>query len=225
MKLAIPLAALLLASPATAQAADMTVTVGDDFFSPDEVRIEPGDTVTWNWAGTDEHTVTSYMGSGETFDSDLRTAPATFTHTFNKRGRFQYFCKPHPASMDSVVQVGEPLPPPPIPAPDTLKPSVTGLRAKHKRLCARRTRRCRRRSTKLVFTLSEDATVRVRISRAGRTRKSFKRSLGKGRRSIKLSARGLRPGRYRAGLVARDAAGNDSVRKAVPFRVIRPPRR
>lgn len=38
----------------------------------------PGDTVTWDWSGTD-HSTTSDTGVG---DSGVHSAPHTFTHTF-----------------------------------------------------------------------------------------------------------------------------------------------
>jgi plastocyanin len=88
----------------TTQAATHVVTVGDSFFSPDDLTIEPGDTVRWENAPG---------GAGHDLDSDQglwATLPVsnewTFEHTFNDEGVFTYHCNPHQAiGMDGTVRV------------------------------------------------------------------------------------------------------------------------
>jgi plastocyanin len=65
-------------------------------FSPPTVTIHVGDTVHWVW-DSDFHTVTSYAGSGDSFDSGATpfNAGHTFDHIFNVAGTFQYRCTVH----------------------------------------------------------------------------------------------------------------------------------
>ena len=72
--------------------ANQTVSVDDPMsFDPPNVNIKAGDTVTWNWSGSG-HSVTSDDG---TFDSDVQSAPFTFSQRFSTAGTFGYYCKVH----------------------------------------------------------------------------------------------------------------------------------
>jgi plastocyanin len=99
----LPLAlALLLAVPAVA--ADQSVTAQPGIqWSPDDVTIDMGDTVTWNNAGG-IHNVE--------FDNGSFTEPPapssddwTADRTFDTPGIFRYHCGFHGASMRGVVRV------------------------------------------------------------------------------------------------------------------------
>ena len=78
----------------------------NDCFAPYEVKVNPGDTVTWSNDDTAAHTVTSGMApnSDGKFDSGLFAAGTTFSHTFDNFGTYDYFCIVHPW-MESVVTV------------------------------------------------------------------------------------------------------------------------
>jgi plastocyanin len=72
-----------------------TVTVGNNFFSPVDVTVTPGTTVTWQWAANAaEHNVT--------FD-DAEHSPTqssgSFTRTFATAGTFPYHCTIHTAAV------------------------------------------------------------------------------------------------------------------------------
>jgi plastocyanin len=104
------LATLLLATSGAATAAIVHVDVGSNglFFDPENVTIQPGDTVEWNWGGDHGHSVTS--GSNGTsdglFNSGTQTTPFTFSFTFPNAGTFPYFCLPHVSlGMTGVVHV------------------------------------------------------------------------------------------------------------------------
>jgi len=200
MRLAAALTLLGLAVPAPALAANRDVNVGDDFFDPVPVEIQPGDSVTWRWSGSDDHSVRAVANQTESFRSaTVRGAGKTFAHTFAKRGRFTYFCEVHPATMRGSVEVGSP------PFPDTILPRVTSVKPK-----------VSGSSAKLSFRLSEKSTLKVSLS--GPSKRSTTRSLGKGKRS--LTFRGLREGRYRASLRPTDTSGNKGrVVKSSRFRV------
>jgi sugar lactone lactonase YvrE len=87
------------------------------------------------------------------------------------------------------------------------------------------------RSTKLRFKLSESATVRVLLRRsscrppARRGRRCVRRSLKKlgrpGANTLRLRARGLRPGSYRVSVGARDAVGHEATKRTLRVRVVR----
>lgn len=51
--------------------------------------IEPGDTITWTWQGSEPHDV-----SGDGFRSEARTT-GTFSHTFDRAREYQNFCTIH----------------------------------------------------------------------------------------------------------------------------------
>jgi plastocyanin len=189
----------VLATAGPARAAVSNVTVGDNFFQPTTVRINPGDQVSWSWQGSDTHNVVTTSGQTERFRSPLM-ASGSFSHTFPDRGRFTYLCEVHPSDMRGVVEVGPP------PFPDTILPRLRRLRASPSPGAVR-----------LTFRLSE--TARVTASLRGATRKRVTRRRRRGRRS--LTIRGLNPGRHRATLVARDGARNRSRAAVVRFRVPR----
>ena len=83
----------------------------------------------------------------------------------------------------------------------------------------------RRRGATLRYRLSEQARLTVTIQRrAGRRYVSAARlsaASKKGANTRRLVTRRLRPGRYRAVLVATDAAGNPSKRRVLTFQVLR----
>lgn len=96
-------AQLLVALPAAAQ--DATVDVIDFAFQPDEIRVEPGSTVTWTNHDPFGHTATADDGS---FSVGLQPGQSG-SHTFAEEGSFPYFCKLHP-EMRGVVHVGADAP-------------------------------------------------------------------------------------------------------------------
>jgi plastocyanin len=91
-------------------------TLGDKAFSPNPVTIKEGNTVMWINNDNQFHTVTSGdPGSsggaaiGKVFDSGLSGPNAltakgkTFSHTFNEKGEFSYFCQLHPTMIGKVI--------------------------------------------------------------------------------------------------------------------------
>jgi plastocyanin len=97
--------------PAPAPAATVTVTIRENFFSPQEVHVDPGDTVTWSHVGTRAHDVTS--DTGKFVSGDLGRG-STFSHTFAKEGTYYYHCSFHGRAgkqgMWGVIVVGDPKP-------------------------------------------------------------------------------------------------------------------
>ena len=75
-------------------------------FIPNPVTIDIGDTVTWENVDNAAHTVTSGSpadGPDGVFDSSLIMAGgATFSHTFDDAGTYDYFCMVHPWMAGTV---------------------------------------------------------------------------------------------------------------------------
>src|SRR5262245_43941756 len=89
-----PIALLAVASTAAAIAtpafgAGATVRVNDNFFRAKTVRITKGSTVTWRWAGQNQHNVV-FRG----FKSHLQTS-GSYRHKFGTKGTFRYVCTIH----------------------------------------------------------------------------------------------------------------------------------
>lgn len=81
-------------------------------FGPPAVRVDPGTMVVWEWTGEGgSHNVVAEDGS---FESELvAEAGHTFSHTFEERGVFEYYCEPHRSlGMKGAIVVG------PAPAAD-----------------------------------------------------------------------------------------------------------
>jgi plastocyanin len=186
--LPIPLAlSLALAAAVPASAAEVEITATDFRFSPGARTIGVGDTVIWRFA-TGGHTTTARGGQAERWNSGPRTTPAgqTFRHTFNRPGRFQYFCDPHDGFMRGVVQVGS----------DTVRDTVDAFRT---------TRSGSR--VKVSFELNEPATVGFKLRGAER-RSVRRRRLEAGRHSF--TVRSLDAGAYRGTLTLADDFDNRS---------------
>lgn len=107
------------APPATAATAE--VTIADNTFGPDVVRIAPGDTVRWT-ATRAGHTVTAEDGRfnfhpGRTLDAGEQvTWTAAATEEF-----VPYYCRIH-AGMKGLIQVGDPPVDPLPPGPTVIVP-------------------------------------------------------------------------------------------------------
>lgn len=71
-------------------------------FSPTNISVAPGSTVTWDFYGT--HTVTSDAGVTPAFDSGTMST-GTFTQTFNTLGVYTYTCTIHGSMMSGTVTV------------------------------------------------------------------------------------------------------------------------
>ena len=81
----------------------------NECFLPYMVTIHPGDEVVWSNDDTAAHTVTSgtVPVADGLFDSSLFMAGATFSHTFDTLGEYDYFCMVHPWMVGKVfVTVG-----------------------------------------------------------------------------------------------------------------------
>jgi len=81
-----------------------------DCFIPSTVVITVGGTVTWENTDTMAHTSSSGTaadGPDGVFDSSLVMAGASFSHTFDSAGTFDYFCMVHPWMAGTVIVEAE----------------------------------------------------------------------------------------------------------------------
>ena|SRR5579871_3642076 len=93
------LAAALLAT-GRAGAADPTVLIRNDAFSPQTLTIRVGQTVEFANRDDDAHTVTAVDGS---FDSKGLDTNGFWRHAFTRPGTYAYFCALHPFMKGTIV--------------------------------------------------------------------------------------------------------------------------
>ena len=70
-------------------------------FSPNEIRVSAGTTVTWTNEDSASHTVTS--DSGKELDSQTFGKSGTYSYTFNEKGTYNYHCTIHSGMKGKVV--------------------------------------------------------------------------------------------------------------------------
>jgi len=83
-----------------AHAEESKVTIDNFTFSPSELKVKVGDTVTWSNHDDIPHTVVS---AGK-FRSKAMDTDGTFSFTFTAAGEYKYFCSLHP-HMTGTIKV------------------------------------------------------------------------------------------------------------------------
>ena len=93
--------------PTAAPPADIEVASDIKGFALEDLTIEIGTRVTWTNRDGVGHTTTSGSRGTRTglWDSTSLASGDAFSFTFTEEGKFQYFCRIHPDSMNSVVTV------------------------------------------------------------------------------------------------------------------------
>jgi plastocyanin len=87
--------------PANPPTNSSSVAVEDNQYTPKDVAVAVGTTVTWTWGGGySAHSVTFDDGSGQP-----STMTGTFAKTFNTAGKFNYHCTVHGTAMSGSVTV------------------------------------------------------------------------------------------------------------------------
>jgi plastocyanin len=113
--------------PRGGDARGASVSAVDNAFTPEIVRIEPGETVRWTVDGRSRHTVQADDGSWAS--GDLLPGSA-FAQRFEDDGVFSFFCRFHGspgAGMAGTVVVGDaPLPGGGAPGPDPVPGGPAG---------------------------------------------------------------------------------------------------
>ncbi|MTD45151.1 hypothetical protein GKE82_12825 [Conexibacter sp. W3-3-2] len=233
----LPLAAgtaVLLGAALPADAANRNIAIGNFQWSVQDVQIDLNEKVTWHWVGPDtQHSVGPVAGNTSGIDSDPGTAAPdhppgfTFTGQFTRPGVYDFVCKLHGIVRGRVTvspNPGRPEAPSPDPVPvvnvDRRAPELTQAR------WARGPVLRRARGT-LRFELDERARIVLDVEKLVRGRwrlagtRTFDGFVGYNDYAFSgvLRKARLKPGRYRALLVAADADNNRSGDVVVPFTV------
>jgi plastocyanin len=89
--------------PATGGSSN-AVTVGNNFFSPANLSVAPGATVTWNW---DMGDTLHQIAFTDNAPGSAKQSSGTFQRTFSTAGTYSYFCTVHGAQlMSGTITVG-----------------------------------------------------------------------------------------------------------------------
>ena len=100
------LAALLLSASTNGQNASQSppaaieVNIDNFSFSPSELTVAAGTTVTWTNRDDIPHTV---VHDSKLFKSKVLDTDEKFSYTFTKPGTYPYFCSVHPKMTGKIV--------------------------------------------------------------------------------------------------------------------------
>ena len=93
-------AVLICLGGVSAQAQELQVTIDNFTFTPAELKVKVGDTVTWtNHDDIPHTTVSAGKFRSKTLDTDDK-----FSFTFTSAGDYKYFCSLHP-HMTGMIKV------------------------------------------------------------------------------------------------------------------------
>ena len=80
------------------------VTVSDNQFSPLSLQVPVGSNVTWEWSGSNPHSVKGTF-DGKQIQSPTLTGTGVYLEAFQKAGTFSYECGVHGAAMKGTIIV------------------------------------------------------------------------------------------------------------------------
>ena len=101
--LPLALVCLMVCGTVTAdKPADHTVSIDNLQFAPAELKVKPGETVTWTNNDDRDHTVVS-TDKEKKFKSPVLHHGDSWSATFDKPGRFPYGCRLHPRMKGTIL--------------------------------------------------------------------------------------------------------------------------
>ena len=80
------------------------VTVSDNKFSPVSLQVPVGANVTWEWTGSNPHSVKGTF-DGKAIQSPTLTGTGVYLEAFQKAGTFEYECGVHGAAMTGKIVI------------------------------------------------------------------------------------------------------------------------
>lgn len=89
-------------SPQATAPSTVTVRVDDMAFSPAELRVQVGDTVTWEFADSAAHSVQGIGDRAMGINSPILNE-GSWSYTFIAPGNYRYLCSLHPEMRGTVV--------------------------------------------------------------------------------------------------------------------------
>lgn len=222
---AFALLALVALSPPPASASNTRVSISNFAWSSKEVRVDLGESVTWDWIGPDlAHSVTGISPNALQWDSDPHTdAPShrpgdSFAVRFEQPGTYAFQCKLHAFVRGEVVVSSTPGNPGSDPGPqaplniDVAKPTLGEVRLKKRAFSSHK-------GVRTSAAISERGTLDAEYYRFNKAEKRVYNGFATwktfiGDNGFMLGARWqhfkARPGRYLVVLQATDLANNTS---------------
>jgi plastocyanin len=89
--------------------ARLYVFVEDNFFSPADLSVTAGTTVTWNWADAFAPHNVAPDATQPARSGDPVTAPHQYSFTFDTPGTYRYYCEvhggPNGTGMSGIIEV------------------------------------------------------------------------------------------------------------------------
>jgi len=78
------------------------ISIGDNFFNPALTTVPVGTTITWTWAGNNNHNVTSDNGA---FPASATQSTGMYSVKFSTAATYAYHCVIHGAAMSGTIKV------------------------------------------------------------------------------------------------------------------------
>jgi plastocyanin len=218
-------ATALLALPSGAAAANTRVSISNYAWSNQQVHIDLGEKVIWDWLGPDlAHSVTGVSEDARQWDSDPNTdAPYhrpgySYTIQFTQPGTYTFECKLHPFVRGEVVVSDVPGDPSSDPGPqaplrvDVTRPVLSGVALGRRFLRGAGGMRMSARASERGSLEAEYYRVGAKGKRAYRGYATWQVSAGINH--LRFGARWkhfrAKPGRYEAVLRLTDRSANTS---------------
>ncbi len=84
---------------------EVEIVMTDNIFTPENVRIDPGTTITWVNEGDAGHQMDAFNldGFGIGFDSDVIRGDDTYEFTFENPGTYRYYCALHGSNVEGMI--------------------------------------------------------------------------------------------------------------------------
>lgn len=111
MKSILILCMVTFSSMISSAAKKFTITVANFQFSPSNLNVSVGDTVSWVWeSGFHTTTSTSIPGGADAWDSPIATSSSTFEYVITMPGIYNYWCTIHAPAMAGTINASSALP-------------------------------------------------------------------------------------------------------------------
>jgi amicyanin len=94
------ISAVIAMSPGLAQEAKKDISIDNFTFSPPELSVSAGTTITWTNRDDIPHSIVSKIGA---FRSKALDTGDSYSLTFKDAGTFDYFCGLHPHMVGKVI--------------------------------------------------------------------------------------------------------------------------
>ncbi len=102
---------VIFSSMISSAAKKFTITVSNFQFSPSNLNVSVGDTVSWVWeSGSHTTTSTSIPAGAANWDSPISTTSTTFEYVITVPGTYNYWCAIHQLAMVGAINASSVVP-------------------------------------------------------------------------------------------------------------------